>query len=70
MKKRAPKSQEKAKRRAESMRSGEARLDKYERALNGDIRALIEVSVERGINTKEDFPSYFIPSNARATTRL
>lgn len=37
----------------------EERLEKWRRMENGDIRALIELTVERGMATKEDFPEYF-----------
>jgi hypothetical protein len=57
---------EKVKNHAELMRSLNAKMDKWKRMENGDIKALIELSVEHGLATKEDFPSYFIASNARA----
>ena len=47
-----------------------ARMDKWERMENGDIGALIELSVECGVNKKEDFPDHFQASNARATTGI
>ncbi len=52
MKKELVKTQEKIKRRAELMKSAKARMDKWGRMENGDIAALIELSVECGLNTK------------------
>lgn len=43
----------------------EERLEKWRRMENGDIRALIELTVERGMATKEDFPEYFMTPNAQ-----
>jgi len=65
MKKESAKTQEKVKSRTELMKSMKARMDKWERMERGDIRALIELSVECGLNKKEDFPDYFRASYAR-----
>jgi len=66
MKSKRPKPQGKVKSHDELMKSIKARMDKWERMENGDIKALIELSVERGLATKEDFPDHFQASNARA----
>ena len=42
------------------------RLERWNRMLAGDTRAIIESTVDRGMATKEDFPEYFGKRNARA----
>lgn len=60
------KAREKEEKRQKIIQRAEEKLARWNRMLAGDYTALVELMVERGMATKEDFPDVFLPSNARA----
>lgn len=45
--------------RDELKQSVEAKLERWERMMNGDTKALVEIMVDREMATREDFPEFF-----------
>jgi hypothetical protein len=48
-----------AERREKALKSGQAKMARFERAMAGDEDALMECSYEAGICTKEQLDDYF-----------
>ena len=43
----------------ELKQSAEAKLERWQRMITGDTKALVEIMVERNLATREDFPEFF-----------
>lgn len=44
----------------ELKQSAEAKLERWQRMIAGDTKALVEIMVERNMATREDFPEFFV----------
>jgi uncharacterized protein YhaN len=61
-----PKIKEKEQKISELHEQVKKKLERWKRMERGDKTALVEIMIERGMATKEDFPDEFIAPNARA----